>query len=82
MEKKYDLSKMKERPAKVDPEAGRVQISLKMSANDLGALKTEAFRMGIPYQTLLNSVIHRFVKGELIDRKELEHQTRHKKSDK
>ena len=69
---------MKERPAKVDTEADRIQISIKMDANDLGALKTEAARMGLPYQTLLNSVIHRFVQGEFIDRKELELQSRYK----
>lgn len=72
MKKKYDLSKMKARPAKVDPEAERVQISLKINASDLAGLKTEAQRMGIPYQTLLNSVIHRFVEGEFVDRKELQ----------
>jgi len=32
-------------------------------------LKTEALRMGIPYQTLIGSILHRYVTGELLDRK-------------
>ena len=80
MKSKYDFSQMKERPAKHDPNADRIQISLKINANDLSALKTEATRMGIPYQTLLNSVIHRFVEGEFIDRKDIENESRHKTS--
>lgn len=78
MKTKYNLSKMKERPAKHNPEADRIQISIKMDANVLGELKTEALRLGIPYQTLLNSVLHRFVNGELVDSKEIENKVRFK----
>jgi len=35
----------------------------------LAALKTEAERHGIPYQTYIGSVLYRFSHGELIDRK-------------
>ncbi len=45
-------------------------ISLKIDANDIAALKTEAERMGMPYQTLINSILHRYVSGELIDKRE------------
>jgi hypothetical protein len=31
--------------------------------------KTEAARLGMPYQTLIGSLLHRYVHGELIDRK-------------
>ena len=34
----------------------------------LAALKTEAERNGIPYQTYISSVLYRFAQGELIDR--------------
>ena len=35
----------------------------------LAVLKTEAERLGIPYQTYIGSVLYRFAQGELIDRK-------------
>jgi hypothetical protein len=38
----------------------------------LAALKTEAERLGIPYQTYIGSVLHRFAQGELIDRKTID----------
>jgi hypothetical protein len=35
----------------------------------LAVLKTEAERLGIPYQTYIGSVLYRIAHGELIDRK-------------
>ena len=73
MKKNYNLKSLKKKPGKVkvDPEATRVMISLKVDAHDLVELKNEAERMGMPYQTLINSVLHRFISGELIDKREL-----------
>lgn len=72
MKDKYDLTKLKKRPGKVkvDPEAGKTMISIRLDGNDLGDIKREALRLGIPYQTLICSVLHRFITGELIDKKE------------
>lgn len=73
MKKNYDLKNLKKRPEKVkiDPEAIRTMISLKIDANNLAALKNEAERVGMPYQTLINSILHRYVGGELVDKREL-----------
>lgn len=73
MKKNYDLKSMKKKPGKVkvDPEAHRTMISLKIDANDLADIKTEAERLGMPYQTLINSILHRYANGELIDKREL-----------
>lgn len=72
MKDKYDLSKLKKRPGKVkvDPEASKTMISIRLDGNDLGDVKREAVRLGIPYQTLISSILHRFITGELIDKKE------------
>lgn len=72
MKKNYDLKSMKKKPGKVkvDPEASRTMISLKIDANDLADIKTEAERLGMPYQTLINSILHRYANGELIDKRE------------
>lgn len=61
--------KRREGPVKVDPEAGRIAISIKVDACDLGDIRIEAERRGIPYQTLINSILHMFVTGELVDRR-------------
>jgi len=73
MRKNYDLKSLKKRPVKIkaDPEATRVMISLKIDANNLASLKNEAERVGMPYQTLINSILHRYASGELVDKREL-----------
>ena len=71
MKKEYDLKKLKRRPgtSKSDPEAAKIPISIRVDGSVLAALKTEADRLGIPYQTYIGSVLYRFAHGELVDRK-------------
>jgi len=71
MKKEYDLKKLRRRPGtpKSDPEAARVPISIRLDGSVLASLKTEAERLGIPYQTFISSVLFRFAHGELVDRK-------------
>ena len=71
MKKEYDLKKLKKRMGKVkaSEEASKIPISIRLDGSVLSALKTEADRLGIPYQTFVGSVLHRFVQGELVDRK-------------
>ena len=71
MKKEYDLKKLKKRSGKikVDPNAAKVPISIRLDGSVLATLKTEANRLGIPYQTLIGSLLHRYSMGELIDRK-------------
>ena len=71
MKKEYDLRKLRKRPgpAKVEPKAAKSAISIRLDGSDLAALRTEAERLGIPYQTFICSVLHRYVTGELLDRK-------------
>jgi predicted DNA binding CopG/RHH family protein len=39
----------------------REKISLRISRSDLTRLKSRALQEGIPYQTLINSIIHKYV---------------------
>ncbi len=39
-------------------------ISLRLNENDLLKLKARALEEGLPYQTLLASIIHKFVSGK------------------
>lgn len=74
MKKEYEISKLKKRPGKikVDPEATKTPISIRLEGDILADIKLEADRLGIPYQTLIGSVLHRFVNGDLIDLKSVD----------
>lgn len=73
MRKQYNLKKLKKRPAKikVDPDAVKTPISLRLDAGLLLMLKTESERRGLPYQTLINHIIHLYVTGQLIHAEEV-----------
>ncbi len=44
------------------------RINIRISSNDLEALQFLAVEEGIPYQTLIASILHRFVTGRLVER--------------
>ena len=46
-------------------------ISLRVNRHDLDQLKIKAEKEGIPYQTLLSSVIHKFVTNQLMDQENI-----------
>jgi predicted DNA binding CopG/RHH family protein len=74
MKKEYDLKKLKKRSGAVksSAEAARIPISIRLDGTVLAAIKTEADRLGIPYQTFVGSILHRYASGELLDRKSAE----------
>ncbi len=39
------------------------KINIRISENDLSALQRKAAREGIPYQTLIGSVLHKYASG-------------------
>ena len=41
------------------------RINVRISKRDVEALKTRALEEGIPYQTLVTSILHKFVTGKL-----------------
>lgn len=44
------------------------RINIRLSANDLESLKTNAVELGLPYQTLVSSVLHQYVSGKLVQK--------------
>lgn len=44
------------------------RINIRLTSEDLGALRARALQEGIPYQTLISSVLHKYVSGRLLDR--------------
>ena len=43
------------------------RINIRISEKDLLALQRRAIREGIPYQTLVSSVLHKFVTGAFVE---------------
>ncbi len=46
----------------------RKPVTLRLQARDIERLKAIAARKGMPYQTLVASVLHQFVNGDLVER--------------
>jgi hypothetical protein len=46
----------------------RKAITLRLQLRDISLLKTIARRRGVPYQTLVSSVLHQFANGDIIER--------------
>lgn len=45
------------------------RINIRMSSKDLDQIQVIAAQEGIPYQTLISSVIHKYVAGYLIEKR-------------
>ena len=45
------------------------RINIRMSSKDLDQVQVIAVREGVPYQTLISSVIHKYVSGYLVEKK-------------
>jgi predicted DNA binding CopG/RHH family protein len=43
------------------------RVNIRISGKDLNLLQARALREGIPYQTLMASVLHKYVNGDLLD---------------
>jgi predicted DNA binding CopG/RHH family protein len=44
------------------------RINIRISSRDLNSLQRRASRYGMPYQTLISSILHRYVSGDLRER--------------
>lgn len=45
------------------------RVNIRISEKDLEALQKRALEEGIPYQTLMASILHKYVNGRLAERK-------------
>lgn len=43
------------------------RVNIRLSSGDLKDIQVKALEEGIPYQTLIASVLHRYVTGKLVD---------------
>ena len=52
----------------VDNTSKRKQVSLRLLEADLRRMRSRALAQGVPYQTLISSVIHQYVNGDLVSK--------------
>ena len=45
------------------------RVNIRISSKNLEAIQKKALEEGIPYQTLISSVLHKYVHGRLIEQK-------------
>jgi predicted DNA binding CopG/RHH family protein len=60
--RKSFLSNVAEETSKKDK-----RINIRISSRDLTALQRRALEEGLPYQTLVSSILHKYVSGGLMD---------------
>lgn len=49
----------------------RRKITISIVERNLEQLKLEAAQAGIPYQTYINSILHKYITGQFVEKKEL-----------
>ncbi len=45
------------------------RVNIRISGKDLDSLKVRALEEGIPYQTLMASVLHKYTEGRLVEKR-------------
>ncbi len=45
------------------------RVNIRITERDLIQIKKTAVREGLPYQTLISSILHKFLSGRLVERK-------------
>ena len=47
------------------------KINIRLTAFDYNMIKSKAIDEGLPYQSLISSLIHKYVKNELVERNQI-----------
>jgi len=45
------------------------RVNIRISSRDLESIQRKALEEGIPYQTLISSLLHKFVNGRIVEKK-------------
>ena len=55
----------------IDKARKNISISLRINNYDLDKIKDRASRNGLPYQTLITTILHKYVNEEFFEKKEV-----------
>jgi predicted DNA binding CopG/RHH family protein len=42
------------------------RVTIRLYDHDFNGIQKKAMKMGVPYQTLISGIIHRYIEGELV----------------
>lgn len=70
-------NKLKQIKKSISESNERERISLRLNQKTLKLIKVRASEEGIPYQTLISSVLHKFVNDVLVDGRQLKKLSKH-----
>lgn len=48
------------------------RVNIRMASEDIARIREVARQEGLPYQTLMSSILHKFLTGQLVEKKLLE----------
>ncbi len=69
--KKVSDQKKKEVESIIEKSSKKKTITLRLNANDLERIRFIATNEGMPYQTLISSVLHKYINNRLIDKNDI-----------
>lgn len=69
--KKTSASRKKNIEAIIDRANERKVVSLRLNNFDLDQIKIKAEEQGVPYQTFISSILHKYVTDQFVDQKEV-----------
>jgi predicted DNA binding CopG/RHH family protein len=65
----FKRDKMSEEKAATNTLTKDQRMNIRITKKDLDGIKLRAIEEGIPYQTLVASIIHKYLSGSLVERK-------------
>ena len=69
--KKISGKKRQEIESIIDKSSGKKTITLRLNVNDLERIRVMAASEGMPYQTLISSVLHKYINNRLVDKNDI-----------
>ena len=54
--------------AATETAAKDTRINIRMAKRDVTAIKSIALEQGVPYQTLIASILHKYASGQVVDK--------------
>ena len=54
--------------AAMETAAKNTRINIRMAKRDVTAIKSKAMEQGIPYQTLIASILHKYASGQVVEK--------------
>jgi predicted DNA binding CopG/RHH family protein len=69
--KKVPDKKRKKIESIIDKSSGKKTITLRLNVNDLERIRMIAASEGMPYQTLISSILHKYINNRLVDKNDI-----------